>query len=170
MAESTTIEEKSWIVFLSRKSGCLQYYADRRPLNAVAKQNSFSITEIDQCIDLLKNAQVFSTLDASSEYWHIKIDNIGVVETKFFTQNEPSRNTRRPLGLDNAVATFLKAAKRMLKFIERQFIILPIDDSAIFFSITQQRLAYTDETWKLVRDADIILILKRLCCFCESTE
>lgn len=68
VAEPETTEWASSIVSVPKKDGCFRVYVDYRRLNAVTIQYSYPIPRMDECIDSLGEAQVFSALDANYRY------------------------------------------------------------------------------------------------------
>lgn len=61
-------ERASCIVIVPKKNGTLVFGVHYRKLNAVKTWVSYSIPCKDECIHLLGDATVFSTLDDSSGY------------------------------------------------------------------------------------------------------
>lgn len=56
-------------VSVPKKYQTLQICVDYRKLNAIAKQDSYPIPLIYECIDSVDKPKVFSALDAISVYW-----------------------------------------------------------------------------------------------------
>lgn len=56
------------IVFEFKKDGALCLCVDCRKLNAITKRESYRIPRMDECIDSLGEAAIFSTLDKNSGY------------------------------------------------------------------------------------------------------
>eukprot|EP00171_Calliarthron_tuberculosum_P021566 IDg21566t1 len=46
---------------------------DYRRLNAVTKRDSYPIPRMDDCIDSLGTAEIFTSLDANWGYWQIPL-------------------------------------------------------------------------------------------------
>lgn len=54
--------------YLCRKNGTLHHSVDFRKLNAVIVGHSYQILCMDECIDLLGDAAIFTTLDSTGAY------------------------------------------------------------------------------------------------------
>lgn len=55
--------------FVTKKYGSLQFCVNSRKLNAVTVQDVYPLPEMDERIDLLGDARIFSMLDAYNGYW-----------------------------------------------------------------------------------------------------
>ena len=91
----------------SQKDGSLQYCIDLQRLNAYTIKDTYSIPQIDETLDCLGEAIIFTSLDLKSGYWQVEIDEKFKLLTTFtlcpfgFYKCE-----RMPFGLTNAPATF----------------------------------------------------------------
>lgn len=61
---------------------------------------------MEECIDSLNDATVSSTLEASFEYWKIKIEELDQDRTAFTSNNSLYRFLTLPFGVKNAPETF----------------------------------------------------------------
>lgn len=64
-----SIEWPAPVVVAPEKHGSLRFPVNYQKLNAVTKQDVYQISHVDQCIDVLGEAAVFSTRDPKSGYW-----------------------------------------------------------------------------------------------------
>jgi hypothetical protein len=69
---------------------------------------------MDDCLDSLGAANIFSTLDANSGYWKLNVAEADRDKTSFTSHNGKFRFKRIPFGLANAPATFQRAMDVML--------------------------------------------------------
>ena len=63
--EPATTDWASPIVFVPKADGSLRFCVDYRRLNAMTVRDSYPIPRMDECIDSLGSATVFSTLDCN---------------------------------------------------------------------------------------------------------
>lgn len=57
-----------------KRDGSLRFFVDYQKLNSVKIQDSYPLPRIDECMDRLREATVFSSPASSPGYWQIKID------------------------------------------------------------------------------------------------
>lgn len=75
VAESVKAAWASPVVFVSEKDGSMRFYGDYRCLDAVTDRNSYPVLCTNEYIELLGEARMFSTHDASPGYWQVKTNN-----------------------------------------------------------------------------------------------
>ena len=64
--EPASAEWASPVFFIPKKDGTLRFCVDCRRLNSLTRRDSYPIPRMDECIDSLGDATIFSTLDCSS--------------------------------------------------------------------------------------------------------
>jgi hypothetical protein len=66
--EPASCEWESPVVLVHKPDGSMRFCVDYRRLNALTIRDSYPLLRMDQCIDSLGDAQLFSTLDCNSGY------------------------------------------------------------------------------------------------------
>jgi hypothetical protein len=61
--EPATSEWASPVVLVPKPDGSLRFYIDYLKLNAFTVRDTYPLPRMDECIDSLRDAVVFSTLD-----------------------------------------------------------------------------------------------------------
>lgn len=74
MAEPAITEWSSPVMFVPKENYSLQFCAEYCCFNTAAVREKHSIPRVDECIGLLGEDQMFSTLDSNSSYWQIKME------------------------------------------------------------------------------------------------
>ena len=61
------------IVVVRKKNGEIRMCCDFRKLNAITRRDAYPLPRLDECIDALSGAQLFSTLDLASGYHQTEV-------------------------------------------------------------------------------------------------
>ena len=166
MIEANVIEpaQSEWaspIVFAPKKDGTLRFCVDYRKLNAATIADTYPLPRIDDCLDSLGDATIFTTLDANSGYWQVPVAHEDRDKTTFTTFMGTFRHKRMPFGLRNAPATFQRALDMILSGVRWQTCLVYIDDVIIFSRNVEDHLHHVDEVLTLLRRAGVSLKLKK---------
>jgi hypothetical protein len=87
---------------------------------------------MDEILDELSKAKIFSILDATSGYYQIKMAPEDQEKTAFRWRGGFYEYTRMPFGLCNAPATFQRCMDTILKDMAWKFVITYLDDIIIY--------------------------------------
>ena len=97
----------SAVVLVRKRDGSLRFCIDLRKLNACTIKDAYSLPRIDETLDCLGGAMIFTSLDLKSGYWQVEMEEESKPLTAFtvgplgFYECE-----RMPFGLTNVPATF----------------------------------------------------------------
>ena len=75
------------VVLVRKKDGTKRLCIDYRQLNEVTIKDAYPIPRIDETIDALGKAKWFSTLDLSSGYWQVALDEDAQEKSTFVVRN-----------------------------------------------------------------------------------
>ena len=160
-------EWASPVLLVPKPDGSLRFCVDYRRLNSVTKRDSYPMPRMDECIDSLGNACIFSTLDCNSGYWQLPIAKGDQEKTTFTCHAGSYRFLRMPFGLRNAPATFQRAMDIILSGVRWKSCIVYLDDVIIFSKNDDEHLKHLEEVFRLLRDAGVTLRLSK-CSFFQS--
>ena len=104
--EPASREWASPIVLVPKKDGSLCFCVDYRRLNAKTIADSYPLPRMEDCLDSLGDAAIFTTLDCNAGYWQVPVSVEDRDKTKFTSCMGTYRYVRMPFGLRNAPATF----------------------------------------------------------------
>ena len=149
--EPATSEWASPVVLVSKKDGSLRFCVDYRRLNAKTLTDVYPLPRMEDCIDSLGDAVVFTTLDCNSGYWQVPVAPEDQDKTTFTTHCGTLRYTRIPFGLKNAPATFQRALDIILSGPRWQICLVYLDDVIVFSKDMEQHLAQVDTVLTLLR-------------------
>ena len=133
------------VVMIPKKDGKLRFCIDYRRLNAVTVKDSYPIPRMDECIDSLGNAKVFTTLDFNSGYWQVPMEGNARGITAFICHSGLYQFKRMPFGLTNAPATFQRTLDILLSQFRWRCCLVYIDDVVIFSRSIEEHLTHVAE-------------------------
>ncbi len=110
----------------------VRFCVDYRKLNAITVRDTYPIPHMDECIDSLGSAKMFSTFDCNSGYCQIPIAEKDWDKTAFVRHSGLYRFRRMPLGLTNTLATFHRALDTLLSTYKWKTCLVYLDDVIIF--------------------------------------
>ena len=168
--EPTTCEWASPIVLVPKPDGSLRFCVDYRRLNAITVPDTYPLPRMDECIDSLGDAVVFTTLDCNSGYWQIPVHPKDRDKTTFTSHYGIYRFLRLPFGLRNAPATFQRAIDIILSGVKWKTCLVYLDDVIVFSSSRQAHLAHVAEALTLLGNAGLSLKLSKCHFFSETVD
>lgn len=137
-------------LFVKKKDGSLRLCVDYRKLNQITVKNSYPIPRIDDLLDRLSKATVFSKLDLASGYHQIRVKENDIEKTAFGSRFGLFEFLVLPFGLMNAPGTFMKAMHDTFMEYLDDFLIVYLDDILIYSESMEQH-------WK-----HLILVFEKL--------
>ena len=168
--EPATCEWASPIVLVPKPDGSLRFCVDYRKLNSITIPDTYPLPRMDECIDSLGDAAVFTTLDCNSGYWQIPVHPEDKDKTTFTSHYGIYRFLRLPFGLRNAPATFQRAIDIILSGVKWKTCLVYLDDVIVFSKSKKDHLAHVAEALTLLGNAGLSLKLKKCHFFAEAVD
>ena len=168
--EPATSEWASPIVLVPKPDGSLRFCVDYRRLNAITVPDTYPLPRMDECIDSLGDAAIFTTLDCNSGYWQIPVRPEDRDKTTFTSHQGIFRFRRLPFGLRNAPATFQRAIDVILSRVKWRTCLVYLDDVIIFSPDRASHLRHVHEALTLLRQAGLSLKLKKCRFFSQTVD
>lgn len=91
--DSSNAEWAALVLFAPKKDGRLRFCVDYRKLNRMTTEDSYPLTRIEECIDSLGDASIFSMLDSINGYWQIDIAKQTVTRHPSYVISEHSNTS-----------------------------------------------------------------------------
>jgi len=118
------------VLFVKKKTGELRMCIDYRALNQATIKNKYPLPRIDDLLDRLQGAKVFSSLDLMSGYHQIRLPPEDVEKTAFRMPFGLYQYKVVPFGLTNAPAVFMNHMNNILY--DLPFVVVYLDDILVF--------------------------------------
>ena len=146
------------VVMVRKKDGSLRFCVDFHQLNAATVKDAHPLPRIDDLLDALHGAKVFSTLDLKSGYWQVPIAEQDKEKTGFRTSSgQLFEFNQVPFGLCNAPATFSRLMDRVLAGLHWETCLFYLDDIIVFSSTWEEHLARLREVFERLGHAKLKL-------------
>ena len=129
--EPSSGECASPVVMVPKPDGSVRFCIDYRKLNLMTVRDAYPIPRMDECIDSLGDAKVFSTLDCNASYWKIPVAEEDKHLTAFTCHTGAWQCVRLPFGLCNAPATFQRAMDMILAGVKWKTCLVYLDDVVV---------------------------------------
>ena len=146
------------VVLVRKKDGSLRFCIDLRKLNSRTVRDAYALPRIEESLESLSGATVFSTLDLKSGYWQVRMDPKSQPYTAFTVGPLGFYEcARMPFGLTNAPATFQRLMNSCLGDLQHKFCLLYIDDIVIYSSCPEDHLQHLSIVFSRLRQAGLKL-------------
>jgi len=168
--EPAQTEWSTPVLLAPKKDGNQRFCIDFRRLNAATIPDTYPLPRMDDCIDSLSEANVFTLLDALWGYWQIPLAECDRDKTTFTSHLGTYRCLRMPFGLRNAPLTFQRALDIILSGVRWRICLVYIDDVIVFSKNHEEHIEHLDEVLTLLQEAGIKLKLKKCFFFRDEVE
>jgi len=120
------------MLLVKKKDDSMRLCIDYRQLNKVTIKNRYPLPRIDDLMDQLVGARVFSKIDLRSGYHQIKVKDEDMQKTTFRTRYGHYEYTVIPFGVTNAPGVFMEYMNRIFHAYLDRFVVVYIDDILIY--------------------------------------
>ena len=138
----------SALLVVMKPDGRVRICIDPKPLNKALKRNHYPLPVIDDFVADLKDAKIFSTVDAKDGFWHVSLDEESSYLTTFETPFGKFRWNRLPFGISVAPEEFQRRLNDALTGLEGTVTIA--DDILIYGCGNTMEEATKDHDQKLI--------------------
>ena len=149
------------VLFVKKKDGSMRLCIDYRQLNKVTIKNKYPLPRIDDLLDQLVGASVFSKIDLRSGYHQLRVRVEDVPKTAFRTRYGHYEFLVMPFGLTNAPAVFMDYMNRIFRPYLDKFIVVFIDDILIYSKNEEEHREHLGIALRVLRDHQLYAKLSK---------
>lgn len=145
------------VLFVKKRDGSLRFTVDFRALNAQTVKNRAPIPRIDDLLDAVRGASLFSSCDLTSGYWQIRLSEQDMPKTAFSTPVLPGVQGTHfqwkvlVMGLCNAPATFQTAMNKAFAAELGKSVLIYLDDILVFSKTPETHMQHLEKVFQVLR-------------------
>ena len=156
------------VLFVPKKGGKLRLCVDYRGLNRVTRRNRAPIPLVNQILDQLGQAGIFTKLDLKDAYHRLRIREGDEWKTAFRCRYGHFKYLVIPFSLTNTPATFQKYINDILHDLVDHICIVYLDDILIYSRDVADHSQHVRQVLEKLREASLFANLKK-CTFSTRT-
>ena len=159
------------VVLVCKKDGSLQFCIDLRKLNSCTIKDAYSLPQIEESLDCLNGAKIFTSLDLKSGYWQVPLEEESI-RLMAFTVGLLGfyECIRMPFRLTNAPTTFQRLMESCLGDLHLKYCIIYLDDIIIFSKTPEDHIEQLKRVFQKIDQAGLHLKLSKCKFFKKKVE
>jgi len=156
------------VLLVKKKDGSSRLCVDYRQLNKLTIKNKYPLPRIDDLMDQLHGATVFSKIDLRSGYHQIRVKSDDIQKTAFRSRYGHYEYVVMPFGVTNAPAMFMDYMNRIFRPFLDKFVVVFIEDILIYSRSYEEHAEHLRTVLSILREKQLYAKLSK-CEFWMST-